>query len=110
MLNKLGGRKMAVGFLVLGVGVAFTAAQGDVMPGLLQLLQVIFGAYVIGNGLEHVAKSRRPSAPPAQATVDLSGLEAQIAEVRALAEQAAAGSSASAQALSLIIEKYKINQ
>lgn len=126
MLNKIGGRKMAVGFLTLGVGVAFAAVKGDVSPGLLQLLSVIFGAYVVGNGFEHMAKRGQPAQP--SATVDLSAVTSKVdtlqatitqmgqtsglavAEIKALAEQAAAGSAASADALSMIIRLYKIDE
>lgn len=110
-INFIGGRKMAVGFLVLGVGVALSAARGDIPPNLLQLLSVIFGGFVVGNGFEHVARSMRKSEPPTQpAQVDLSPLSQQVGEVKALAEQAAQSGAVSAQALSMIIERYKIGQ
>lgn len=118
---------MAVGFLTLGIGVAFAAVKGDVNPGLLQLLSVIFGAFVVGNGFEHIANSRKPapSAVPTLALNELSdkvnALQAAIdetakasgtavAEIKALAEQAATGSAAAAEALMMIIKLYKIDE
>lgn len=112
MLNKVGGRKMAVGFLTLGIGVAFAAVKGDVNPGLLQLLSVVFGAYVVGNGFEHIANSRKPAKEdkptydPLQIEGGFATMQTQLDQVRALSEQAAAGSAASAQALNLIMEVY----
>lgn len=87
MLNKVGGRKMAVGFLTLGIGVAFAAIKGDVNPGLLQLLSVVFGAFVVGNGFEHIANARKPAkAAEAQQSESIVGpafatLQAQIDDI-----------------------------
>lgn len=121
---------MAVGFLTLGIGVAFAAVKGDVATGLLQLLSVVFSAYVVGNGFEHYAKSRKSGAAASDPVLDnavvelaakVDALQAAIdetakasgtavAEIKALAEQAATGSAAAAEALMMIIKLYKIDE
>lgn len=49
-----GWRKLGAGLVVLGVGIAITVAKGDIPANLLQLLQVLFGAFVVGNVGEHI--------------------------------------------------------
>lgn len=70
-LDNLGGRKLIGGILVIAVGLVVTLLKGDVPHAFGELLEVVFGAFVIGNAAEHgaaVLKSRGAevtlSAPP----------------------------------------------
>lgn len=56
LFEKLDGfRKIIVGILILGIGVAIAVLKNDIPPNLLQLLQVIFGGFIVGNVGEHIA-------------------------------------------------------
>lgn len=60
-MTKLGGRKLVVSIMVMATGIGITAVKGDIPPNLLQLLEVVLGAFVSGNILAQVFD--RPSAP-----------------------------------------------
>lgn len=94
----VGNRKLiaVVVLLVLGVGAVFL--RGDVPPNFLSLAQFLFGAFVVGNGVEHLAgaatdivSARVPSnddsaaaAPaPLAPPVDLSPVHSALADVQA---------------------------
>lgn len=53
-MNLEGLRKILVGVVVLTTGILVTVYRNDIPPNLLQLLQVIFGGYIVGNVGEHV--------------------------------------------------------
>lgn len=68
MLKYVGGRKAIAAITVLVLGMVAVFVKGDIPPGLLQLLEVVFSAFVAGNlGSKIVAVSRlkaeAPSAP-----------------------------------------------
>jgi len=130
MLDFIGGRKVAMGLLILGIAVAVLLVRGDVPPNFKELLAVVFGAFVVGNGFEHVAGAvANNKEGPVDTIEELAAvsakLEAQVAEVkasldagmqgsaeavseiRALAERAADGAQASAAALAIIMESRK---
>lgn len=54
-LETFGGRKLIGALLVVAVAVVITLVKGDVPRELGQLLEVVFGAFVIGNAAEHGA-------------------------------------------------------
>lgn len=54
-LETFGGRKLVGALLVVAVAVVITLVKGDVPRELGQLLEVVFGAFVIGNAAEHGA-------------------------------------------------------
>lgn len=58
MIEKLGGRKTVTLIIVLLVSIATIAMKGDIPANFLMLLQTVFGAYVLGNGVEHVSKKK----------------------------------------------------
>lgn len=68
MIDQLGGRKLLAGAVILLVGLGITIGLGDIPANLLSLLQVVFGAFVLGNGIEHVAGAvkREPEAAPVE--------------------------------------------
>jgi hypothetical protein len=54
MLDTLG-RKVIAALVVIAVAMGCVALKGDVPTNFLDLLKVVFGAFIIGNGVEHVA-------------------------------------------------------
>jgi len=107
MIDKIGGRKVLVSVLVLGIGLAADIfLKNGISSNLLALLLGIVGSYTVGNVGEHVAgamgsRGEAPEAAPADLTpimTELSGLQASLGEIRA-------GVATSQQALSFIIEK-----
>jgi hypothetical protein len=96
MLESTGGRKLIGGLVVTAVGVIVTFLKGDVPANLQQLLEVVFGAFVLGNAAEHgamvmkgkaelsLAQLQQPVvAPPQQ---DLTHIENGISLVQQLLE------------------------
>ena len=53
-MDITGARKIIVGAVILVVGVVISHFKNDIPPNLLQLLQVIFGGFIVGNVGEHV--------------------------------------------------------
>lgn len=56
-LSVFSGRKIIAAAITLIVGIGATYFKGDVPPGLLTLLQTLFGAFVLGNSVEHVSNA-----------------------------------------------------
>ena len=46
-------RKIISGLVLLVTGLAVTYFKGDIPPNLMSLMQVLYSAFVIGNGVEH---------------------------------------------------------
>jgi hypothetical protein len=61
MIDAIGGRKVAGALLVIAIGVGVVFLKGDIPPNLMALLQVVFGAFVAGNAVEHMAAARKPA-------------------------------------------------
>jgi hypothetical protein len=57
MFDLITGRKFLVALFVVAIGVGCVYFKGDIPQGLLNLLQLVFGAFVVGNGVEHVASA-----------------------------------------------------
>lgn len=74
MSNLTGVRKLMIAALLLGIGVTITYLKGDVPPGLLQLLSVIFGGFIIGNAAEHAADAHE-----ARSDAQLEAVKVQVA-------------------------------
>lgn len=97
MLESTGGRKLVGGLVVTAVAVIVTLLKGDVPANLQQLLEVVFGAFVLGNAAEHGAmvmkgkaelsiaqlQSQQPAAAPPQ---DLTHIENGLSLVQQLLE------------------------
>lgn len=86
-MNRLGGRKMVAGLVVVLVGVVVTVAKGDVPEGLQQMLEMVFGALVLGNVGEHAAKAfKKPVVESTKAIeqprVDLDPVLAELREIK----------------------------
>ena len=64
MIGKYGSRKLLVGMFVVTIGTAITLYKGDIPANLLQLLEVIFGGFIVGNSISHIAQSRKPQPEP----------------------------------------------
>lgn len=56
-MQKLGGRKVTMSLVVIAVGTALTAI-GKLTPDMVQLLGMVFGAFVVGNFGEHYTTSK----------------------------------------------------
>lgn len=86
MIDTVGGRKVAVAAVALVVGIGATLLRGDIPPNLLELIQVLFGAFIVGNGVEHVAGAiaeGKANAQPAEAPqVDLTPVQTALTELR----------------------------
>lgn len=57
MINSIGGRKLVAAAVVLVVGAGAVILKGDIPPNMLQLLQTLFGALVLGNVAEHAGRA-----------------------------------------------------
>ena len=56
--DKMAGiRKIVVAAVVLLVGSLVAHFKGDIPPNMLQLLEVLFGGFIVGNVTEHVVGS-----------------------------------------------------
>lgn len=62
MIDSIGGRKVVMALVVATIGVAVVFFKGDIPANLLALLQVVFGAFVVGNGVEHYTSARASAA------------------------------------------------
>lgn len=60
-LSNIGGRKMIMAAVLLVVALGVTYIKGDVPSNLLSFLQVLFGAFVLGNSVEHYTDSKGSS-------------------------------------------------
>jgi hypothetical protein len=125
-MDSVGGRKVVVSALLLVVGVGVTLYVGDVPDGLLQLMSVIFGGFIVGNVGEHIsgavvskaealAAGASPSTPSAAVDTealskDISYVSQQVASFEAKLDSQAEGVAAVQQALTLIIKKYGIDK
>lgn len=54
MFNQVSSRKLLVSLVILVSGIAISAVKGDIPHGLLQLMEVIFGGFIVGNVGEHI--------------------------------------------------------
>lgn len=114
-MDKLGGRKVIVGIVVLAIGVTMVLVKGDITANLLQLLEVVFGAFVVGNVGEHIVNGsvmKAETKAPIAASEDvkpiievLASSLARLEESSAKQEQAAAVTQ---QAISAIMVKAGI--
>ena len=57
MVDKLGGRKLAMCLVATAVGLCTVILRGDLPPNFLSLFEFILGAFVAGNGVEHISKA-----------------------------------------------------
>lgn len=48
-------RKLFSGLVLLIVGVAITLIKGDIPTNLMSLMELLYGAFVLGNGFEYAA-------------------------------------------------------
>lgn len=82
----VGLRKVLAALVLLAVGVVVTYFKGDVPAGLGSLLQNLFIAFVLGNGVEHaatVAKDYVSTKTPSEAgAVDLEPVLASLEEIK----------------------------
>jgi hypothetical protein len=96
LIDSIGGRKVLVAASVTLLGVGAVFVKGDVPPGFLTLLQTIFAAFVVGNGIEHassayveaktgtpsVAPEAPPPAPNEEVVKELSEIKGAVATVQ----------------------------
>ena len=101
MIDSIGGRKVLAATIVMALAVGAVLLKGDVPPNFLQLLQVVFGAFVLGNGIEHVAGAVGARAPE----VDLSGVEAQLEQLKAESAATQNGVATVQQSLGALIQR-----
>lgn len=92
--EKIGtSRKLIVSGVVLVVGVVVALLKGDIPSNLLQLLEVVFGGFIVGNVAGHAlgvsadtaalkygtpSEQATPVAAPQPASVDTSAIEAAL--------------------------------
>lgn len=91
-LSDLGNRKLVITLVLMITGVVVAIVKGDIPEHLQLFLEVLFGGFVVGNGIEHITNTQKvkyssssstPVSAPTPVTVDTSHIEAsqkQIAE------------------------------
>lgn len=91
MLNKIGGRKVILGILVIAVGVIIDLINDNgLSTNLLYLLTFISSGFFLSNGIEHLAtsiKRRRSKSPAAAVNTDTVPVAEVNQTVRYLVEQ-----------------------
>jgi hypothetical protein len=50
-------RKLLSGAVILATGLFITYLNGDIPPNLLNLMETLYGAFVLGNAFEHTSKA-----------------------------------------------------
>ena len=113
MIDQIGGRKLIAGVVVLALGVGAVLLLGDIPPNLLQLLSIVFGAFVVGNVGEHIsgAFSSKAAVVEQQVTaITDPAVTAQLEELKSMAATNAEAVTVVQQALSMIISKYGIDR
>lgn len=115
MGGNIGGRKVVATLLVLGIGTAIALYRGDVPGNLMQLLEVVFGAFVAGNGIEHMARAHRDvgcsrttapdsETPESSQSVDLGPVLQAVAETKAAVEATHAPIAGTQQTVSALLQ------
>lgn len=66
MNSLFGSRKLIVGLLILASALVVVAIKGDVPAGLVNVMSVIFGGFVVGNAVEHVQKGMTDRTPESE--------------------------------------------
>jgi hypothetical protein len=67
--KAIGQRKIFISLVLLVAGIATVALKGDVPANFLTLMQTLVGAFVAGNGIEHLSKAlTKPGATELAAT------------------------------------------
>lgn len=115
MIDKLGGRKALVTLLVVAVGTAIElCSQKGLSVNMLQLLSIVFGAFVVGNGIEHCASAAsagkvaptedsRLNGVLAQMDATSKGTQARLSELAQNAQATTAG-------ISYVVDYIKQNE
>lgn len=87
-LSDLGNRKLVITLVLMITGVVVAIVKGDIPEHLQLFLEVLFGGFVVGNGIEHITNTQKvkyssssSSTPVSAPTVDTSNLEAQNAKL-----------------------------
>lgn len=111
MDSLYGFRKIAAAIVIVGVASALVYFHGDVPPGMQEVLQWVFAAFVLGNSVEHVTdavSSVNASPSVAQAAVappaDLSALRVMVSSLASDIAEVKMTDAESKQSLSLIVD------
>ena len=117
IVESVGGRKVLVTLIMAGVGLALTFYKGDIPPGLLGLMQTIFGAFVVGNVFEHIADAsvKRKQATQVQAETkdyqqDFVYLSSKLEALEASSAQNSSALASLQKAVTVIIDKAGFNR
>lgn len=115
LIDAVGGRKALLAIAVVGVALGVVFIKGDVPDGLVQILSVVFGGFMVGNGAEHIGaamSSRKEAELTEEDGATVSVANEQVINVVEALKKLQADSEANAQAianvqqgLSLIISK-----
>lgn len=110
-IDTFGGRKAVVAVIILAVGLGVTLFMNDVPKEFGTLLQVVFGSFVIGNGVEYaseavVEKAKANSSVP-DAPGDISDLTARLDRIEAAQQEINKSVQVSQQALGFIVTKFQ---
>lgn len=70
-------RKVLAGVVILAVGIVIATLRDDIPANLLQLMEVIFGGFIVGNATEHVVGAVTARA---DAHVEVARINAEAAE------------------------------
>jgi len=79
MIEKLGGRKIFLGMLVVAIGVVVdSVAKNGLSTNLLELLKFIGVGFFLGNGVEHMAIAIKDKKAPEMEATDLSPVSVRL--------------------------------
>lgn len=109
-MNIVGNRKLVVALAVLLLAVGAVLVKGDVPPGLVNIIEFLFPAFVAGNAIEHitnaVAASPAPSIEDAGSqTVHTAKLEGDIETLQSTSADIQQGVTTMNQAMALLIQR-----
>lgn len=110
MIDALGGRKSIMALVILAVGAGIDLySKAGLSANMLQLLSVIFGAFCVGNGVEHVAGAFKKPAEVDNnvAPVDIEPLEQSIANLSQTLEMTAKASEATLTGVGFLVDYIK---
>lgn len=120
MIDQLGGRKSVAIILCLLLAVGAVLLKGDVPSNFKDLLEFLFGAFVLGNVGSKVVAARAgvpegagaepaPSLEAPGPSLDLAPLEEAVARLEEVANLTAGGVNTTNQTLAYIVQKTGLN-
>jgi hypothetical protein len=107
LIDSIGGRKVLAVIIMLVLGVGAVLLKDDVPPNFLNLLQFLFGAFVVGNAVEHASNAsiEKAAAKGGGPSVDLAALQGALQELYNQNQNTQAAVVTTNQTLGTILQK-----